>query len=141
MAKKDVINSIIAAVFLIGTVISIPNIFLATFLMGVLNRAAFIGFIFSFSLIGLNIYAVVYMIMSVFKKTVIYNRKGGKIYVKVYTFVAAGANLLVFFMAWVFTGLLWILWLINVIISMISGFVYQPYTEEDGSYRTTTDSD
>ena len=132
MEKKpnDVRNTLIAVFFLIATVISIPDIFIATILMGAVVREAFLGIIFSFSLIGMSIGAAAYIIKSISKKTVIFSKKGKEINVRNYIFLAAVLHLLIFLMAWGFTGLFFVFWLINVIISTISGILYQPYKEK-----------
>lgn len=128
--KSNLINIIIAVVFLIGAVIAIPSIFIASLLLGAVIREVMIGLIFAFSVIGSSFGTSYYIIRSISQKTVIYTKKGKEIKVKNYIFLAVGIHLVVYLMALGFTGLIYIPWVINIIISVISSFLYQPYTEK-----------
>ncbi len=127
--SQDMLNSIVAVVFLISAFISLPNIFLATLIMGVVIGEGTIGLILAVSLIALNIMAFYSIVKSIVKKSAIYTKKGQKINVKVYIFIAVIANLIVFLIASGVTGIVLIPWLISVIASLIVGFAYQEYTE------------
>lgn len=126
---QDILNSIVAVVFLVSAIISLPNIFLATLIMGVVIGEGTIGLILAGSLIALNILAFYYIVKSIVKKSVIYTKKGQKINVKVYIFIAVIANLIVFIIASGVAGMVLIPWLISVIASLIVGFAYQGYKE------------
>ncbi len=138
--NQDMLNRFVAVVFLVSALISLPNTYLAKLILDVVIGESTIGLIVIVFVVlpaALNFLAFYVIVKSIVRKLVIFTKKGWKINVKAYMFIAGIANIMLSLITYglggsVLSGVVGITlipWIISGVISLIAMFTYQRYTE------------
>ncbi|KKL97121.1 hypothetical protein LCGC14_1837660 [marine sediment metagenome] len=144
--NQEILNRFVAVVFLDSALISLPNTYLAKLILDVVIGESSIGMVvIAFAILptALNLLAFYVIVKSIVRKSVIFTKKGWKINVKAYMFIAGIANIMLSLITYglggsVLSGVVGITlipWVISAGISLIAVFGYQKYTRKKFPFK------
>lgn len=127
-STQNFLNILAGILCLISAILYLIDSIQLFFIARSIKGESLTGLIIVLSLTFLNFAAVYYVIVSISKKSIIISSIGHKISVKLTILVICFFNLGIHIAILFLTPIYSIYWIIGVILTLIAGIVYKPYT-------------